>query len=150
MRDCPASSGLLSANSLEYNEDWWGIGRRESLKLEIMIMSGVHDGLRLTYSADNGDGDLDHEKGKWTLSIGRRDDSDVCLRNDTFVSRQHAYLYWEEGNWWLQDCQSTNGTFVENGDSDTRVTGVSAVVPGELFRIGHTWMRIQRADEHGS
>ncbi len=113
------------------------------MKLEIMIMSGVYDGLRLTYNAGNGDGQFNALLGKWTLSIGRQDESDVCLRNDTFVSRQHAYLYWEQGTWWLEDCKSTNGTFIENGDHDAKVTGVLPVTPGDLFRIGHTWMRIQ-------
>lgn len=114
------------------------------MKLELMIMSGVHDGLRLTYSADNGDGEFDSAHGKWTINIGRQDESDVCLRNDTFVSRQHAYLYWEDEKWWLEDCRSTNGTFIENGENDTRVLVVVQVRPGDLFRIGHTWMRIQK------
>jgi pSer/pThr/pTyr-binding forkhead associated (FHA) protein len=118
-------------------------GERTSLKLEIMIMSGVLDGLRLAYSVDNGDGEFDPQKNKWTLSIGRQNESDVCLRNDTFVSRVHAYLYWEHGRWWLQDDQSTNGTFVESGEHDARVTTAIPIAPGELFRIGHTWMRIE-------
>jgi pSer/pThr/pTyr-binding forkhead associated (FHA) protein len=120
------------------------IGReRPFLKLEIMIMSGVLDGLRLTYSVENGDGDFDLEQDKWTLSIGRQNESDVYLRNDTFVSRLHAYIYWEKGRWWLRDEQSTNGTFVDNGEHDARVTTAIPISPGELFRIGHTWMRIE-------
>jgi pSer/pThr/pTyr-binding forkhead associated (FHA) protein len=104
-------------------------------------MSGVEDGLRLNYSPDNGDGK--HEAAKWMVSVGRREDSDVCLRNDTFVSRQHAHIYWEENRWWLQDINSTNGTFIENGENDARVKGTIPISPGQLFRIGHTWMRIE-------
>jgi pSer/pThr/pTyr-binding forkhead associated (FHA) protein len=120
------------------------------LKLEIMIMSGVHDGLWLTYNSDNGDGEFNATDNKWKLSIGRQEESDVCLRNDTFVSRKHAYLYWENGRWWLEDCQSTNGTFVENGDNDARITTALPIKPGDLFRIGHTWMRIQPAGEENA
>src|SRR5262245_20336451 len=112
-----------------------------------MIMSGVHDGLKLNYSSENGDGAFDPEHRKWTLSIGRQEETDVCLRNDTFVSRKHAYLYWENGRWWLQDNQSTNGTFVENGENDARVSSSVPIRQGDLFRIGHTWMRLQHIDE---
>lgn len=110
-------------------------------------MSGVHDGLRLTYSSDNGDGEFDPEHSKWKLSIGRQEDTDVCLRNDTFVSRKHAYVFWEESRWWLQDNLSTNGTFIENGEHDARVTTAVPIHIGDLFRIGHTWMRIEKAGE---
>jgi len=112
------------------------------VKLEITIMSGVEDGLQLSYAPENGDGQTS-EDGKWLVSIGRREDSDICLRNDTFVSRLHAYIYWDSDHWWLQDCDSTNGTFLEHADADARVKGIIPMVPGILFRIGHTWMRIE-------
>ncbi|MBZ0279711.1 MAG: FHA domain-containing protein [Anaerolineae bacterium] len=116
-------------------------------KLEIMIMSGVDDGQQLNYSTDNGDGQLSADGSKWSISVGRREDSDICLRNDTFVSRLHAYLIWERNRWWLQDCDSTNGTYLENGPSDARVQGTIPINPNDLFRIGHTWMRIQETGE---
>lgn len=116
-------------------------------KLEIMIMSGVDDGQQLNYSTENGDGQLSADGSKWSISVGRREDSDICLRNDTFVSRLHAYLIWERNRWWLQDCDSTNGTYVESGVNDARVQGTIPINPSDLFRIGHTWMRIQKTDE---
>lgn len=114
------------------------------MKLEITIMSGVEDGLKLTYSVENGDGQFDHEKNLWKISIGRREDSDLCLRNDTFISRLHAYIRWEDDRWWLEDCDSTNGTFVENESGDARVTGIIPIPHDQLFRVGHTWMRIEK------
>ena len=109
-------------------------------------MSGVEDGLRLSYDLENGDGQLDKEGDAWKISIGRREDSDICLRNDTFVSRLHAFIKWEDKRWWLEDCDSTNGTFIENSDSDARVKGTIPVEPGQFFRTGHTWMRIEEAN----
>ena len=35
------------------------------MRLELMIMSGVEDGLRLSYNVDNGDGQLDEDKNSW-------------------------------------------------------------------------------------
>lgn len=116
-------------------------------KLDLMIMSGVEDGLLLKYDAQNGDGNL-HED-HWVISVGRREENDLCLRNDTYVSRQHANIHWKDQSWWLEDCQSTNGTFSENADNyfdDTRVKGIIPVEPGQIFRIGRTWLRIQPGD----
>lgn len=109
-----------------------------------MIMSGVEDGLLLKYDSQSGDGTLfeDH----WVISVGRREENDLCLRNDTYVSRQHANIHWKDSQWWLEDCQSTNGTFVENIDNyfdDTRVKGIIPIEAGQIFRIGRTWLRIQ-------
>ncbi len=109
--------------------------------LDVMVMSGVDDGLVLSFSSVNGDGQL--IDGKWVISIGRREDSDICLRNDTYVSRQHALLYFEQGRWWLEDCKSRNGTYVEDTDGDAAVQGVVPLNPGQLFRVGRTWLRIQ-------
>jgi pSer/pThr/pTyr-binding forkhead associated (FHA) protein len=111
------------------------------LNVDVMVMSGVDDGLVLNFAAENGDGRMTDEK--WIISIGRREDSDICLRNDTYMSRQHAFLYWEDNRWWLEDCRSTNGTFIEEPDSDAAVQGIIPIEPGQLFRVGRTWLRIQ-------
>jgi pSer/pThr/pTyr-binding forkhead associated (FHA) protein len=110
--------------------------------IHVMIMSGVEDGALFDFSPHDGS----RAEGHWTLSLGRRDQNDLCLRNDSFVSRLHAYLHWKDGRWWLEDCDSTNGTFVENPDDffdDTRVKGIIPLEVGQLFRVGRTWLRIQ-------
>lgn len=116
------------------------------MRLDLMIMSGVEDGLRLSYSAENGDGQISEDQQSWKISIGRKEDSDICLRNDSFISRQHAYIHWEDNQWWLEDCASTNGTFVEHADSDAKVSGTIPITTKQLFRVGHTWMRIEEAE----
>jgi pSer/pThr/pTyr-binding forkhead associated (FHA) protein len=51
----------------------------------------------------------------WTFSqsfrIGRRPECDVCIQNDC-VSRTHAEVVFEQGEWILQDLESANGLFV--------------------------------------
>jgi pSer/pThr/pTyr-binding forkhead associated (FHA) protein len=121
-------------------------GWEQHMRLDLMIMSGVEDGLRLSYSAENGDGQISEDQQSWKISIGRKEDSDVCLRNDSFISRQHAYIHWEDNQWWLEDCASTNGTFVEHADSDAKVSGTIPIAANQLFRVGHTWMRIEEAE----
>jgi hypothetical protein len=45
------------------------------------------------------------------MSIGRRPDSDVFL-DDVTVSRDHAVLISRADDWFLDDCGSLNGTYV--------------------------------------
>lgn len=108
--------------------------------VDIMIMSGVDDGMLLSYSLDNGDGKKDGSA--WILSIGRRDDNDIALRKDTYASRYHARLHLRDGSWWLEDYNSKNGTFIEDDDDDARISGTIALSPNQLFRVGRTWLRI--------
>jgi predicted component of type VI protein secretion system len=115
-------------------------------RLTLMLMSGVDDGSTLVLRTDS-DGTV--SSNQWKLSLGRKDDNDLCLRNDTFVSRQHAFLIWRDNGWWLEDRDSTNGSFLESNHdffSDTRVQGTVPIEIGQLFRVGRTWMRIQAAE----
>jgi pSer/pThr/pTyr-binding forkhead associated (FHA) protein len=105
-------------------------------------MSGVDDGSLLKCGADNGDGQRLSDD-VWAVRIGRHDSNDICLNNDTFVSRQHARIYWKEDGWWLEDCESTNGTFIETPSEDRPVKEAEPIAPGQLFRIGRTWLRIE-------
>ena len=114
------------------------------LQLDLMIMSGVDDGSLIAYRTQHGDGVLSEDT--WTITIGRRDENDLCLRNDTFVSRRHAKLHFKGNRWWLEDCDSTNGTFIENPKDffeDSPVKGIIPIEIEQLFRVGRTWMRIQ-------
>lgn len=104
-------------------------------------MSGVEDGLQLSLAVENGDGQFDGER--WTINIGRREDNDICLRHDMFSSRLHARIHRSADGWLLEDCDSTNGTFIEVRGEDQRISGTISIQPGDLFRVGRTWMRIE-------
>ncbi len=114
------------------------------MNVTIVIMSGVEDGAVRQFNTDSGDGKV--EEHNWTITIGRRDENDLVLRNDTFVSRTHAKLHHKSGQWWLEDCISTNGTFTENADQffmDSRVKGTVLLDIDHMFRVGRTWLRIE-------
>lgn len=49
--------------------------------------------------------------------IGRHPDCDLCIK-DGMVSRQHAEIYLEAGQWWIRDLQSANGVFVDGRQID--------------------------------
>ncbi|GAA2743105.1 MULTISPECIES: DUF1707 and FHA domain-containing protein [Kitasatospora] len=69
--------------------------------------------------------------GVTRLTIGRMTGSDLRL-GDSTVSRNHAELRWESGDWVLHDLGSSNGTYV----NDLRVAGAVVVRPGDLVRFG--------------
>ncbi|MDD4239322.1 MAG: FHA domain-containing protein, partial [Desulfotomaculaceae bacterium] len=43
--------------------------------------------------------------------LGRGEASDIQIR-DSFASNRHALIFFKEGQYWLEDLQSTNGTFL--------------------------------------
>jgi pSer/pThr/pTyr-binding forkhead associated (FHA) protein len=107
-----------------------------------MIMSGVDDGTLLKFNSSQGDGQM--QDGHWVISLGRHDNNDICLNNDTFVSRHHARIHVESQEFWLEDCDSTNGTYVEIlAFEDEQVMEVIPLASGQLFRVGRTWLRIE-------
>ncbi|WP_155309717.1 FHA domain-containing protein [Desulfosarcina ovata] len=46
------------------------------------------------------------------VTIGRHSDCEICIREE-MVSRYHADLFWENGQWWIKDRQSANGIFID-------------------------------------
>jgi len=52
------------------------------------------------------------------MAIGRRPDSEVFL-DDITVSRDHALLVNRAGQWYLDDCGSLNGTYVNRARIDS-------------------------------
>lgn len=56
------------------------------------------------------------------FTIGRSNDNDIVLPNpEKTISRQHCSLEYEAKCWWIVDESSANGTFVQQGSSDTRI-----------------------------
>ena len=72
-----------------------------------------------------------HSLDKSEILIGREAGSDVFV-NDVEVSRQHARLTEQAGNYVLEDLGSTNGTFV-NGQ---RVVSPRILQPGDTITLG--------------
>jgi FHA domain len=70
------------------------------------------------------------------LLVGRHHGCDVMLEEPT-VSRRHARLVFRDGEWVLQDLESTNGTLL-NG---ARV-GRCALRPGDHLTLGYARLRI--------
>ena len=79
---------------------------------------------------------LDWSGGAGELVLGRHHACDVVL-SDPSVSRRHARLVFRDGNWVLQDLDSTNGTTV-NGV----LVGRCSLRPGDRLALGEERLRI--------
>lgn len=73
------------------------------------------------------------------LLVGR--DMDCHLRPNTqFISRHHCLLWFDEGQLWIRDAGSRNGTFV-NGRG---LSESCALEDGDTFSIGDMMIQIDR------
>jgi hypothetical protein len=71
-------------------------------------------------------------------SIGRSPTNTVPVP-DTYASAQHTLLTWREGQWWLEDRGSRNGTLL-NG---TRIDGPTVVSAGDVIGVGRTQLKLE-------
>jgi pSer/pThr/pTyr-binding forkhead associated (FHA) protein len=74
-------------------------------------------------------------------SIGRGDENDVRIRDDT-VSLTHATLLRKRGAWFVVDLRSMNGTFVDG----SRVSGERELHPGACLRLGGVELAFRAID----
>jgi hypothetical protein len=72
------------------------------------------------------------------LVIGRALACEITIE-DSYASGRHARLYDRDGHVYIEDMNSTNGTYV-NG---TRVSAQQLLRPGDVVRIGDTELRFE-------
>lgn len=71
-------------------------------------------------------------------SLGRSPTNTVRI-NDSFASSEHALVAMRNGQWWLEDRQSRNGTML----NDMPVNQPIVVTDGDVIGIGHIKFRIE-------
>lgn len=69
-------------------------------------------------------------------AIGRAAENHLVL-SDPFASSNHAIVVWREGQWWIEDLGSHNGTYV----NDERVLDPHPLMTGDQIRVGETVLR---------
>ena len=75
--------------------------------------------------------------GASPIIIGRSPSSTLVLE-DEYASSQHARLTPADGQWWIEDLGSRNGTFVD----DERLTSPRELNVGDIVRIGQTTLEL--------
>jgi hypothetical protein len=82
-----------------------------------------------------------HQYSLSHLLIGRDPACDVCLPNE-LVSAKHARLSFHHNQWWVEDLQSTNGTFL----NEERIYTPTVLISGDELRCGKINMKIGVGD----
>ena len=75
------------------------------------------------------------------VTVGRGGQNDLVLSGDEFASARHARIEVRGDGAWVQDLDSTNGTYV-NG---SRVAGAQRLGAGDVLRVGETDLRVEEA-----
>ena len=76
------------------------------------------------------------------IMIGRDTNCDLSMMDEA-VSSHHARLTHHHGQWWLEDLNSTNGTFLNR----EILTTPAVVITGDQFKCGNTVFDIRVEDE---
>ena len=77
--------------------------------------------------------------GQASIIVGRSPDSALVL-DDSYSSARHARFFQTDGQWYVEDLGSTNGTFVRGERIDRPV----ALSPGMKVIVGQTTFEMQR------
>jgi pSer/pThr/pTyr-binding forkhead associated (FHA) protein len=72
------------------------------------------------------------------VTVGRAAGCQITLPDDTYVSTLHARVFQRDGQAFVEDLGSTNGTYV-NGD---RVTSAVPLRRGDRLQVGSTVMEV--------
>ena len=73
------------------------------------------------------------------LQVGRADACQIKL-SDTYASSFHARIFSRDGQWYVEDLGSTNGTYM----NQRRVTSPVEVRAGDRIRVGKTTLEFRR------
>jgi pSer/pThr/pTyr-binding forkhead associated (FHA) protein len=99
--------------------------RRSKAPRQLLVVDGALTGTKITL-------------GDQPIMIGRANDSTLVLTDD-YASSRHARLTQREGDWYVEDLGSTNGTYLDR----SKVTGPTHVPPGVPTRPAKTVLELR-------
>jgi pSer/pThr/pTyr-binding forkhead associated (FHA) protein len=82
---------------------------------------------------------MERELDSVPVTLGRAPDNDLVLDSDEFASVKHARIEPRRDGVWVEDLNSTNGTFV-NG---MKLSRRQKLTPGDVIRVGETDLRYE-------
>jgi pSer/pThr/pTyr-binding forkhead associated (FHA) protein len=79
------------------------------------------------------------------IMLGRDANCDFSVMDDA-LSAHHARITFHHGQWWLEDLNSTNGTYLNR----EKLSTAAVVITGDEFKCGNTVfsIRIDADDKH--
>ena len=70
--------------------------------------------------------------------IGRDTNCELSVMDEA-LSAHHARIIFHHGQWWLEDLNSTNGTFLNH----EKLIVPAVVITGDEFKCGNTFFNIR-------
>lgn len=95
----------------------------------------------ITLAANLGDSVLEFKFRTQEVFIGRESSCDVHL-DDLTVSGRHARLAYQKGQWFVEDLQSRNGTFLNREPVLSQVV----LADGDELRVGQVIIQVAIGD----
>jgi hypothetical protein len=74
------------------------------------------------------------------LTIGRGDQCQVKVEDDTYVSSLHARIFARDGSYMVEDLGSTNGTYLNR----RRITAPAELQRGDRVKVGKTVLEMRK------
>jgi pSer/pThr/pTyr-binding forkhead associated (FHA) protein len=99
----------------------------------------THTGLLVVLGSPAIDPGTERELDSSPVTLGRSTENDLVLDEDDFASVHHARIEPRRDGVWVEDLDSTNGTFV-NG---IKLTRPQKLTPGDVIRVGETDLRYE-------
>ncbi|MCL5036902.1 MAG: FHA domain-containing protein [Chloroflexi bacterium] len=94
------------------------------MKVYLEVLGGPLDGQIYTFNK--------------SIDMGRDPTCGISITTDNYISRRHARLLVIEPEAFLEDLNSTNGTFIEGEQLKGRIV----LKNGQYFRVGKTDMQV--------
>lgn len=113
---CPRCGAFVGDEGAQHTAGW-RVG--ETGELQAIDLADAAEGAVLVIRSGGGRGGESFLLDKDRLTIGRRPDSSIFL-DDITVSRDHAVLVRRTNEWWIDDCGSLNGSYVNRHRIDSQ------------------------------
>lgn len=115
--------------------------RQQGNKLSAPIRLGITFYIRIEAGRESSKHFSQHE-----IILGRDTHCDLSVMDEA-MSAHHARITHHHGQWWLEDLNSTNGTFL----NQERLTTPAVIITGDEFKCGSTMLSIRiDADDRSS
>ncbi len=121
---------------------WRGLRKTAETREAVVAPSSL---VRLRVVSGGRNGLTNQAFDLWSsATLGRAPDNTIVLP-DPSVSAHHAAVRQEQGQWWVEDLGSTNGTAV----NESWLRGASPLYPGDVVRLGEVLLRLEVDDIRG-
>ncbi len=101
------------------------------------LASRKKPGIRLHATLNNGR-EIKQHFFQSEITIGRDPNCDLPVMDEA-VSAHHARVSYHHSQWWLEDLNSTNGTFI----GSSKVSVPTVLIPNDQFRCGNILFTVQ-------